>query len=758
MATPTSTYRLQIRASLTLDDAAGLVDYLAELGVDAVYCSPLLTATCGSDHGYDVTDVTQVDPERGGERGWTHFVAAARGAGLKIVVDIVPNHLGIGAPEQNPSWWSVLRDGRGSPYAGWYDIDWSQPISVPILASGDADDDLDVVDGGLRYFEHRFPLAPGSYRAGDSAAEVHRRQHYRLIHWRRANTDLSYRRFFAVNTLAGLRVEDPEVFEATHARILRWVNEDHIDGLRVDHPDGLVDPTGYFHQLREAAPDTWMVVEKILEPGEELPSEWPVQGTTGYDAMTEVCQLFVATGAAHRFTSGYAELTGDAGSAHDQIVAGKTKVARELFTAEVQRIIGSLDDTVAGVPRVADALRAVAVAFEVYRSYLPLAADTLDAAIDRVRTREADLGPALDALTGPLHEPAGEVARRFQQLTGPVMAKGVEDTAWYRYNRFVALNEVGGDPDRFGLDVEGFHQAQAARQVALAESMTSLSTHDTKRGEDVRARLAALAEVPDAWTSYVRDFLTHTAIPGPGFGYLLAQTFAGVGLIGRDRMHAYAEKAIREAALGTSWDEPDPEFERAVHDAVDGGYDNDALHDQLGKLITIIKPAGWVNSLGQKLIQLTMPGIPDVYQGTERWEDSLVDPDNRRRIDFADNAALLRSMTSAPPVDDSGAAKLWLTRNALRLRRDHPELFTGYAPVRATGAAHDHLVAFDRGGAITVATRLPITLADAGGWGDTTIDLDGRWTDELSGRECSGTVMISTLFGRLPVALLRRMT
>ncbi|MFW6598877.1 malto-oligosyltrehalose synthase [Propionibacteriaceae bacterium Y2011] len=765
MHTPRSTYRLQIRAGLTLHDAARLVPYLHDLGVDTVYVSPLLQATSGSDHGYDVVDPTRIDPERGGEDGWARFVAATREAGLGVLVDIVPNHLGVTAPAENPSWWSVLAEGESSPYAGWYDIDWSRPLTLPVLGDDEDAVRLAAVDGGweLQYHEHRFPVAADTCTDGDDVATVRERQHYRLINWRRANTELSYRRFFAVNGLAGLRVEDPEVFDATHARVLRWLAEDRIVGLRIDHPDGLVDPGGYLARLRSHAPDSWLVVEKILEPGEQLPADWPVGGTTGYDAMTELTQVLVDPTAADAFTTTYGELTGDTRSVAEHVVAAKDFVCRTLFGTEFTRLAGLLPEATAayGSERVIDALRAVAVAFGVYRSYLPDGVEDLDAALALAVERHPELAPVIDAVSGRLHDHLDEAARRFQQLTGPAMAKGLEDTAWYRHSRFVALNEVGGDPATFGLALADFHDRWRDRAEALPDSMTALSTHDTKRGEDVRARLAACSEIPRAWHHYAENFGDEAGeidgLTDRAFTYLLAQTFAGVGFIDRDRMHAYAEKAMREAATATAWDEPDQQYESAVHQLVDKVYDDPSLRGIVAKLITIVEQAGWSNGLTQKVVQLTGPGVPDVYQGTEVWQDSLVDPDNRRPIDFDRLAELARTTATVPPVDGTGAAKLWVTRHALRLRRDRPELFTGYTPLAADGPAADHCLAFDRGGAVTVATRLPLTLhSREHGWADTTLPLTGSWLDVLTDTRYVGPTRVSDLLSHLPVALLVR--
>jgi (1->4)-alpha-D-glucan 1-alpha-D-glucosylmutase len=752
-----------------LDDAADLVDYLDELGVDAVYLSPILTATRGSDHGYDTVDVSRIDPERGGEEGWQALRAKVAEAGRRIVVDIVPNHLGVDDASQNPQWWDVLKHGQESRFAHWFDIDWSRGrLLLPVL--GD-DVQLKVAGDELHYFEHRFPLAPDSYAEGDDPAEVHARQHYELVHWTRGNTEINYRRFFAVTTLAGVRVEEPDVFAATHAQVVKWVDEG-IAGLRIDHPDGLVDPQQYLDQLRSVALDTWIVVEKILEAGEELPRSWSVEGTTGYDAMREVNGIFVDPAAEERLTQLYQRLTGDEATIADHIERGKRQVASVLLRAEVRRIAALLasDERENDGEQVQDALIEAATAMEVYRSYLPGGRNHLDHALLLAAARKPELTETLAALAPVLHDPGHEAARRFQQLSGAVMAKGVEDTAYYRYSRFIALNEVGGDPGEFGIAPQEFHRLQQTRQAEQPYSMTSLSTHDTKRGEDVRARLAVLSELGDQWASFAEQLGSPSSAErfvaaNPGYAslsrayeYLIRQVIVGAGPLERERMHAYVEKSIREAWDGTSWDSPNTELEAAAHALVDHVYDDETVRAELEALWQLVEVPGWSNSLGQKLVQLTMPGVPDVYQGTELWEDSLVDPDNRRPVDFGTRRDLLQAFRSGhaepPAVDDSGAAKLWVTSRTLRLRRDTPDAFETYTPLAAEGSAADHLLAFDRGGAITLATRLPVGLARRGGWGDTTLALSRPVRDELTGATFEGTVQVADLLATYPVALL----
>ncbi|TDT34344.1 malto-oligosyltrehalose synthase [Naumannella halotolerans] len=757
MRAPTSTYRLQLTADFTLGDAAGLVPYLSALGVGAVYLSPVLQATEGSTHGYDVTDPTRIDVERGGESGWRALVEATRSHGLGLVVDIVPNHLGVAVPAENPAWWSVLRLGQDSPYANWFDIDWeSGPLLLPVLGEDSLTDlELHPTDEGgeLRYYEHRFPLAPDSWAPGDSLTTVLDRQAYRLVDWRRGDSELNYRRFFTITSLAGLRQEDPDVFSETHALIGTWVRQAEISGLRVDHPDGLADPRNYFERLHSLAPQAWTVAEKILEPGERLP-DWEVSGTTGYDALNEFTGVLINSGAAPEFDRMYRELTGDRRGAIAHVREDKERAASSLLRAEVNRMCRLVHDHPAD--QVAQVLIDLAVEFPTYRSYLPEAGESLQQAAENVDH------PLLAALLVRLQDPEDELARRFQQLTGAVMAKGTEDTAFYRYGRFVALNEVGGDASHFGLTPSEFHHRQAERQQHWPEAMTALSTHDTKRSEDVRARLAVLSEMPQQWRRFAEAFLAAADFDDRPLAYLLAQVAVGMDpqpgdTDARGRLRAYAEKAMREAAVHTSWTDQDADFEAAVLRLVDHLFDDADLTDAFSRLQTLVEQPAWCNALAQKLLQVSGPGIPDVYQGTELWDDSLVDPDNRRPVDFAARAGMLAELMSAPAVDDSGAAKLWVTRQALHLRRDRPDLFTGYTPLAATGTASDHLLAFDRGGAITAVTRLPWTLAEDGGWRETTLELPaGTWGDVLSARTHSGTVPATELFGSLPVALLVR--
>ncbi|MQA32029.1 malto-oligosyltrehalose synthase [Modestobacter roseus] len=760
---PSGTYRLQVTADFTLDDAASVAGYLADLGVSHAYSSPLLRSAAGSTHGYDTTDHGHIDEPRGGRAGLDRFVAQLHEHGLGLVLDLVPNHMGVADAHESGWWWDVLQHGRDSAHAGAVDIDWDfggGKVRIPTLGSADDVSALEVIDGELRYYDNRFPIAPGT--EGGTPQEVHSRQHYELVDWRRADDQLNYRRFFAINTLAGLRVEDPEVFRATHALVVELVENGAVDALRIDHPDGLADPKGYLDALAAATGSRWTVVEKILEPGEELPDSWQTAGTTGYDALAEVDEVLVDPAGEPAFTALDTELAGRRVDYAQLVHDCKREVTDGMLGSEVarlQRIIGDLS----GVPaeQVTEGLAELLASFPVYRSYLPDGRAHLDETVAAVKVRRPDLTAAVDALHPLLGSAGTELATRFEQTSGPVMAKGVEDSAYYRWARFVALNEVGGDPARFGSTVAEFHDAQRHRAERRPESMTTLSTHDTKRSEDVRARLAVLAEIPGEWAGLVRGWLGRHPLADRSLAHLVWQNLVGAWPLSRERAHAYVEKAAREAGTSTTWTNPVPEFEDQLHALVDAAFDDATTHAEIERFVARIAPSGWSNSLSQKLLQLTIAGVPDVYQGTELWDFSLVDPDNRRPVDYDLRRRLLARLDEGwvPPVDAEGAAKLLVVSRALRHRREHPEAFAGYAPVQATGSAADHAVAFDRGGVVTVATRLPVRLAGTG-WGDTGLALPtGAWRDLLTGTRVvsdAGGVRAAELLAQLPVALLVR--
>jgi (1->4)-alpha-D-glucan 1-alpha-D-glucosylmutase len=788
MRVPTSTYRLQVNARFTLHDAAAAMSYLHDLGVDWVYLSPLLKAEPGSDHGYDVVDHSVVDPDRGGADGLAALSAVARRLGMGVLVDIVPNHMGVATPRENAWWWDLLRNGRSSAHGDAFDVDWEAGhgrVLIPVLGDDDLQDDgrianLTVEDDELRYHDHRFPIAPAGgappveHDEPTDANAVHARQHYELVSWRLADTGLNYRRFFAINTLAGIRVEDRAVLDDSHVEIRRWLDEGLVDGLRVDHPDGLRDPTAYLQDLRELGGDAYVLVEKILEPGESLPSSWATAGTTGYDVLGLIDRLLTDPGGQDGLTALESRLRGGPLDWRELTHTTKRAVADGTLRSEVRRVarevVEGLDLSVVeegarpsrDPEALVDPLAEVLACFPVYRSYLPEGRGHLGAAFSDARRRRPDLITAFDDLEPVLSDPAHPAALRFQQTSGAVMAKGVEDCAFYRTSRLSSLTEVGGDPSQWSLTVEEFHTAMSERQRDRPYAMTTTSTHDTKRGEDVRGRIAVLAEVPDVWADAIARLLALAPLPDPSFGNLLWQAVLGAWPASRERLHGYAEKAMREAGDRTSWTAPDVAYENAVHAAVDAAFDDPGTRTVLDGLLAVVAGPGWSNALAAKAIALTMPGVPDVFQGSELWDRSLVDPDNRRPVDLDVRRHVLERVLAGerpvltPHVDDAGHAKLLVTQSALTLRRNQSHRFTTYSPVTARGPAADHVLAFDRGGALTVATRLPVGLAEHG-WGDTVLSLPaGHWADLLTGRECAGDAPVHELLADYPVALLIR--
>ncbi|OBI14343.1 malto-oligosyltrehalose synthase, partial [Mycobacterium sp. E2327] len=663
-----STYRLQLRGessgvAFTFADAENLLDYLDELGVTHLYLSPVLTAAPGSNHGYDVTDPTTVAPELGGADGLARLSAAARSRGMGLIIDIVPNHVGIDDPEQNAWWWDVLRHGRGSQYAAFFDIDWdldeSGRIVLPILGSDDDAADLKVDGDRLRLGDLALPIAPGT--AEGSGPQVHDRQHYRLVGWRNGVT--GYRRFFSITSLAGLRQEDREVFDASHAEVARWFDEGLVDGVRIDHPDGLSDPCGYLARLRELlGPDAWIVIEKILAVDEALEPTLPVAGTTGYDVLRQVGGVFVDPAGEEALTA----LVDSAGLDYDAMPALlaelKVRAATQTLGSELARLRRAVAAT-AGTddPLLPDAIAALLTHIGVYRSDYPGLAALLPTALAETQAQSSQLGPALQVLAAALAE-GGEPATRLQQLCGAVTAKAVEDCLFYRDARLVSLNEVGGEPHRFGVGLAEFHYSAADRARLWPHTMTTLTTHDTKRGEDVRARIGVLSQVPSLWTEFLARWEVQAPSPDPATGQFLWQNIFGVWPVSgqvtgelRARLHAYAEKAIREAAWHTSWNDPDTAFEDAVHRWLDTILDG-PVAGQLTELVAQLNPHAASDALGQKLLALTVPGTPDVYQGTELWDDSLVDPDNRRAVDYAARRAALKDLQH-PKIRVVAAAK-----------------------------------------------------------------------------------------------------
>jgi (1->4)-alpha-D-glucan 1-alpha-D-glucosylmutase len=746
-----STYRLQMRGDCcTFDDAVNLLAYLDSLGVSHLYLSPILTATYGSTHGYDVTDPTTVSAALGGPQGLRRLSEAARSRGMGLIVDIVPNHVGVARPEQNHWWWDLLRYGRASTYADYFDIDWNLDdgrIVLPVLGSDDDVADL-VLDGELlRLGDLVFPVAPGT--GAGTGSQVHDRQHYRLTGWR--SGICGYRRFFSITSLAALRQEDRAVFDASHVEVKRWFDEGLVDGLRVDHPDGLADPAGYLRWLRElTGPDAWIVVEKILAADEGLDASLHVDGTTGYDALREVGGLFIAPAGATALTA----VSGRRDPGAERTL--KNAAVTDTLAGELGRVCRAIEAVTAQPgARLPSAVAALISRIGVYRSDYPALGTILPVALEETACATPELTDELSTIAVAMSRSA-EVVSRFNQLCGAATAKAVEDCLFYRDTRLVSLNEVGGAPEMFGVTTAEFHQRATTRLHAWPSTMTTLSTHDTKRGEDVRARIGLLSQVPATWVDAVERWTALTTPPDRATALFLWQNIFGVwptdGTVTdelRARLHGYTEKAIREAAIHTSWHDPSVGFEDEVHGWLDRVLDGPAAAE-LTALVGQLDRHARNDSLGQKLIQLTAPGVPDVYQGTESTEDSLVDPDNRRPVDYAAlRAALNRG-------DDE---KLRVTMTALGLRRARPGAFLagGYTPLPAIGTAAAHLVSYLRGEDVVVAvSRWTVGLAETG-WADTALPLpDGRWVDRLSDRRWAGAVPAAALLADLPVALLER--
>jgi len=795
-----STYRLQLHAGFGFADAAVQVPYLADLGVTHLYLSPVLQAAPGSMHGYDVLDHTRVSDDLGGEAALVELADTAHRHGLGVVVDVVPNHMALVAPENlNRPFWQVLREGREASTAHWFDIDWDAGdgrVGLPLLGGGVAEAVgagelvLDELDGSpvLRYHDHVFPLADGTAPSASAApadlVAVLERQHYRLASWRDKDTVLNYRRFFDVDTLVAVRVEVPEVFEATHRVLLDLHARGVVDGFRIDHPDGLADPRGYLRRLRDATGGAWVAVEKILEPGEALPRDWPCEGTTGYDALLAVQTALTDPAAAPTLDRVWASAGGEADLEQVEETAKREAVER-MLGAEVDRLCRGA--VAATGPRDTDpallrqALVELLVGMDVYRAYVypgePVdveSAQRLEHAARRARERRPDLAGDVDLLVelaqGRVREPstpradaAEDFVMRFQQTCGPVMAKGVEDTTFYRWHRLVALNEVGGDPAALAkASPDALHAWASEQQASWPRGMTTLSTHDTKRGEDVRARLLAAAQNPRVWEESSAPFLEAADEAGVDrpTALLLWQTLLGAWPLNRDRLHDYLRKAMREAKQRTAWVDGDGAYEQRVLALSDLAQRPGPMRASVESAVAAVGEDTRATVLAAKLLQLCLPGVPDVYQGCELVTDSLVDPDNRRPVDFARRARMLARLDAAGTGArgrDLDQEKLLVTSRALRLRRSRPDAFGPEASYRPLEGSSEHVLGFVRGDRVAcVVTRAPARLREDGGWGSRTLSLpDGTWSDVLTGAGHSGGVVAcADVFAALPVALL----
>lgn len=811
----TGTYRLQIRAEFGFAEAAAQADYLRDLGVSHVYLSPILQAAPGSPHGYDVVDHTRVSDEAGGRQGFDALIAALRRHGIGAIADVVPNHMCLPTPEHlNAPLWELLREGKDSRYAAWFDVDWEageDTILMPVLgeslpeaiAAGTLR--LDSAGGPrrdepvLRYHDHEFPVRPGT--EGLALADLAARQWYRLTHWKAADLGLNYRRFFDVKTLVAVRVEDPHVFAATHELLVDLVRQGALDGLRIDHPDGLADPHGYLRMIASATGGAWVVVEKILEGEEHLPADWPVAGTTGYDALKRASGVFVDPTGAEPLLALLAVLVGKVVTPAEVALDARMQVGLRVQAAEVRRLVRLLVAASQGVEDNSDhrpdalrrAVSALLVSMDRYRAYIDPgqpapeeSALVLHQAAARARgLLAASDGPVLDlvrdlAIGASLRESAPVTAAtraareefrvRFQQTCGPIQAKGIEDTAFYRWFHLTALNEVGGNPGEFGITPRELHRFAERILADWPDTLTALSTHDTKRSEDTRARLAPLSEVPVQWSAWMhsaialaKDVRLHEL--DPATEYLIWQTLVATWPITPQRLKTYTRKAVREACVHTTWVDPDEAFEQALDAFIDWALSDPRVEAHVIAWLERTDEHIRAATLGQKLVQLVMPGIPDVYQGTELVQCTLVDPDNRLPVDYAERRRRLAALDAGSDPVDLSDEKLLLTSRVLRLRREHPPWFGAGSTYRVIGSTSPNALAIGRGEAgqvdvVAVATRLTESLHLAGGWREHLVSLPpGRWRDLLSGyvvdSDGDGT-LLQPLLAALPVAVLVR--
>jgi len=925
---PESTYRLQFHAGFTFRDAIKIIPYLHALGITHVYASPILKARRGSTHGYDVVDPAVLNPELGTNADFAEYVEALQDHGMGQIVDIVPNHMGVGTNE-NPWWNDVLENGPASPYAGWFDIAWrGSPLPelqgkvmlpvlgqsyVEVLAQGEIRLTLEAGRFFANYYERKFPISPQTYaiilnhradlaptalrnddgsrrlavlvetelairqfineniaifngtpgdpRSFDLLDQLLQQQFYKLCYWREASVAINYRRFFDVNDLAALCMEREEVFEASHALILRLIAEGKIAGLRIDHPDGLFDPEAYFQRLQSrvtlTSPESsrkplYVVAEKILAPDEPLPEKWPIHGTTGYDFINYVNGLFIDPANAEDFTLHYNEWIGGSLPFSEIAYRNKHRVLDSLLAVDLEMLARQLDRLAQRneawreitLSEIREALAEIIACFPVYRTYISdrgvgardaqYIESAIHAAIERNRPKLSHgifefIGDMLllrypDCFAEEDRLATRRFVGKFQQLTAPVTAKGIEDTAFYVFNRFISLNEVGGDPSRFGEAPERVHQWLRERQMNWPYALSPLSTHDTKRSEDVRARLNVLSEMPTDWWERVqrwgemnephRKIIEGKVAPDSNDEYLLYQTIVGIWPFETDqqtverelisRIQQYMRKAVREAKVRSSWIEPNAAYEHAVDEFVAiilSEEKSSVFLEEFRRFVKRIAHLGLLNSLSQTLLRLTAPGVPDTYQGTELWDFSLVDPDNRRPVDYERRAQMLQEIQSRTQMPDydarahvrellasmqDGRIKLFLTWRTLACRSEYPGLFTSgqYIPLQIAGKSHEHAFAFGRelNGqlALVVVPRLVYGLnAEANEkpptaenvWGDTRILLPPilsqlRFKDRVTGAEVIATVdadghsilRIASLLRDLPVALLVSMS
>lgn len=807
--TPRSTYRLQLHAGFTFDDAIAITEYLARFGVSHVYSSPILKAVRGSMHGYDVIDHNELNPELR-PASFDRWIQALHAHRLGYLLDIVPNHMGVDTNENR--WWNeLLEHGASGPRGRFFDVDWrgshrasmKDRLLLPVLGQpyGAALEagEIKLVREGDRvlvgYFDKRFPVAPGTAPRDvdainrDPAAldAVLQKQHYRLCSWRSAADEINYRRFFDINSLAAVAMERREVFDQAHALVFRLIDEGKVDGLRLDHPDGLYDPKQYFDRLQEARPEPlYVVAEKILGMDEPLETTWSIDGTSGYDFLVQANALFVDTQNAQALSDIYDDFTAETHDFETICYLAKLQILDQAMASELHVLTQELDRIAQQDRRTSDytfaqlraAIRETVARFSVYRTYITdegvsqRDAELIGQAIDRAArsARQTDAGVFEFLKRTMLSE--RHFAGKFQQLTSPVTAKGIEDTAFYRYHRLISLNEVGGEPARFGIEPDALHAWFAERQTHWPGSLSTLSTHDTKRSEDVRARINVLSEMPEVWRDHVTRFRRLSDEAGVSIDandeYLLYQTLIGAWPIDRERLSAYMTKALREAKQRSTWTSPDVDYETRVGDLIDWLLDparNAAFMEAFVPLQERVARVGWINSLAQTTLKCWAPGVPDTYQGTELLDLSLVDPDNRRPVDYEARIAALRSIDEAPTADPRRHKLLILSRS-LRYRRDHADLALRgeYVPLTVRGERSRHVFAFARvcGSefAIVVIPRLVSRIESAEDWSDTRVEIHDALrkcqTHELfAGRatRLSDELLLSVMWADFPVGV-----
>ena len=779
---PTATYRLQFNRDFTFGQAEEILDYLKELGISDCYASPLFRAGAQSTHGYDICCFEELNPALGGPERFKRFSAGAHQRGLGLLLDMVPNHMG--SALTNEWWLDVLKHGRASRYADFFDIDWDPPtpglknkVLLPVLEDhywkvlesgklrvAEADGEFVIV-----YHDHKFPIAPESKGSLKHLHKLIEEQHYRLAYWRVAPHEINYRRFFDITELVSLRMERPEVFEATHKLLFELIAAGLVTGLRVDHPDGLWDPRAYFERLQKSGP-VYVVAEKILTGDERLPEDWPVDGTTGYDFLNCLNGIFVDQGHEAAMTNIYHDLAGCTQDFEAIVQASKKKVLAMSFQSEINALAHRLKRLPQGqdftLSDLREAVSEIAAAFPVYRTYATESADPDARYIPKGTT------PAAEFIRNVLlvKIPDREFVMKFQQLTGPVMAKGLEDTAFYNYHRLISLNEVGGSPEKFGTSVDEFHRYNIEKQKRWPHSMLATATHDTKRGEDARARLNVLSEMPEEWRAAVLKWMKACPAPTANDQYLIFQTLVGAwdgnheGFV--DRICGFMTKAMREAKAHTTWTEPNTDYEDATLAFVKRllAAENkwwkefEALHARIAFF-------GRFNSLSQALLKMTCPGVPDFYQGTELWDFNLVDPDNRRPVHYGLRRDRFENMKQLE-LEESKLFVMWKT---LEFRNKHSDFFLNadYVPLTASGEKAKHVCAFRRrwenSEIIVVAPRLVYGLAGgklippiAGIWGGTELGADCSSMRNVLTAEKISSNRLADILQKFPIALLAR--